>query len=173
MSEMQVFEDAQVAYEGYRDHTGGISLASGQAIPEWGALRPDIQAAWCASAHALREIMFCPPHWHMEHTVAMEPFAQCIACTREEVRELRQRRDFLFESNNRLVEERRAAEAQCAAGPGWELVEEIGGALGDMINCQSEGFDSPEAQQMACEDAEKRALAALALLAKARKDGGT
>jgi hypothetical protein len=111
MSEMQVFEDAQVAYEGYRDHTGGISLASGQAIPEWGALRPDIQAAWCASAHALREIMFCPPHWHMEHTAAMEPFAQCIACTREEVRELRQRRDFLFESNNRLVEERRAAEA--------------------------------------------------------------
>jgi hypothetical protein len=55
--------------------------------------------------------MFCPPHWHIEHTAAMEPFTQCIACTREEVRELRERRDFLLESNNRLAEERRAAEA--------------------------------------------------------------
>lgn len=110
--EMRAVEDAQIAYEGYRDHTGGISLASGQAIPEWGALRPDIQAAWCAAAHAMREVMFCPPHWHMEHTAAMEPFAQCIACTREEVRELRQRRDFLLESNNRLVEERRAVEEE-------------------------------------------------------------
>lgn len=39
----------ELAYEAYRAHTGGISLASGQPIPEWSALRPEIQAAWDAS----------------------------------------------------------------------------------------------------------------------------
>ena len=34
---------AQLAYEAYRAHTGGISLASGQPIPEWNALKPEIQ----------------------------------------------------------------------------------------------------------------------------------
>lgn len=48
-------DDAQIAYEAYRNHTGGISLASGGPIPEWGGLRPDIQAAWKASADALRK----------------------------------------------------------------------------------------------------------------------
>lgn len=44
---------AQIAYEAYRNHTGGISLASGQPIPEWPDLKPEIQAAWAASASAL------------------------------------------------------------------------------------------------------------------------
>ncbi len=39
----------QLAYEAYRAHTGGISLASGQAIPAWDALKPEIQEAWRAS----------------------------------------------------------------------------------------------------------------------------
>jgi hypothetical protein len=104
MSEMTVVEDAQVAYEGYRAFMGDV-------LRPWPEMDEPSREAWRAAAHAVREIMFCPPHWHVEHTVAMEPFAQCIACTREEVRELRQRRDFLFESNNRLVEERRAADA--------------------------------------------------------------
>ena len=44
---------ARVAYEGYRNHTGGISLASGQPIPEWEALRQDIKDAWHAAAEAV------------------------------------------------------------------------------------------------------------------------
>ncbi len=46
-------EPAKVAYEAYRSHTGGVSLASGHPIPEWEALRPDIQEAWGAAAKAL------------------------------------------------------------------------------------------------------------------------
>lgn len=50
---------AEIAYNAYRDHTGGISLASGQPIPEWSQLRPDIQEAWEASASAIgKEISF-------------------------------------------------------------------------------------------------------------------
>jgi len=52
---MEVREDAEVAYTAYRNHTGGVSLASGQRIPEWVELRDDIKAAWRASAAALRE----------------------------------------------------------------------------------------------------------------------
>lgn len=44
---------AELAYEAYRAHTGGISLASGQPIPEWTALRPEIQAAWDTSTAAV------------------------------------------------------------------------------------------------------------------------
>jgi hypothetical protein len=113
--EMRIHEDAEVAYSAYREHTGGVSLVSLEPIPEWEKLTPQIQWAWKAAAHAMREIMFCPPHWRLEHTDRMEPFTQCIACTRAEVNVLRQRHDFLLESNNRLVEERRAAEANVAA----------------------------------------------------------
>ncbi len=44
---------ARIAYEAYRNHTGGISLATGVKIPEWADLRPDIKAAWMASANAV------------------------------------------------------------------------------------------------------------------------
>jgi hypothetical protein len=44
----------QLAYEAYRAHTGGISLASGQPIPAWDALKPEIQEAWRASLHCVR-----------------------------------------------------------------------------------------------------------------------
>ena len=43
----------QLAYEAYRAHTGGISLASGQPIPAWDALKPEIQAAWDTSTAAV------------------------------------------------------------------------------------------------------------------------
>ena len=39
-------------YEGYAQHTDWKSLASGAALPQWDGLRPDIQAAWKASAAA-------------------------------------------------------------------------------------------------------------------------
>lgn len=43
----------QRAYEGYRDHTGGVSLANGGPIPAWADLPPAIRAAWGAAAKAL------------------------------------------------------------------------------------------------------------------------
>jgi len=43
----------QLAYEAYRAHTGGVSLATGQALPEWDALRPEIRDAWRASTEAV------------------------------------------------------------------------------------------------------------------------
>lgn len=49
---------AIAAYEGYRMHTGGKSLATGQNIPEWNQLRPDIQAAWRSSRDALLKELY-------------------------------------------------------------------------------------------------------------------
>jgi hypothetical protein len=43
----------QLAYEAYRAHTGGVSLATGQPIPEWDALKPEIRAAWRTSTEAV------------------------------------------------------------------------------------------------------------------------
>jgi hypothetical protein len=45
----------QIGYEAYRAHTGGISLASGQPIPDWSALKPEIQAAWDAAGEEIRK----------------------------------------------------------------------------------------------------------------------
>jgi len=42
-------ELAKIAYESYRAHTGGISLASGGPIPPWEQLKAEIQEAWVAS----------------------------------------------------------------------------------------------------------------------------
>ena len=50
---------AQLAYEAYRAHTGGISLASGQPIPEWNALKFDIQEAWKASTDLVSIALDC------------------------------------------------------------------------------------------------------------------
>ena len=44
---------AEVAYEAYRAHTGGKSLASGADIPTFRKMRPEIQAAWNAAVAAL------------------------------------------------------------------------------------------------------------------------
>ena len=82
-------EDAEVAYTAYRDHTGGVSLASGQRIPEWPELRDDIKSAWRASAAALRKVMLCDVHWQLDQSDSLEPFTQCVACQRVECREMR------------------------------------------------------------------------------------
>lgn len=44
---------ARVAYDAYRNHTGGISLISKLPIPEWEKLNSDIQEAWKAAAAAV------------------------------------------------------------------------------------------------------------------------
>lgn len=43
----------EVAYEGYRDHTGGLTW-NGYPMPMWADLKPDTRAAWEASACAVR-----------------------------------------------------------------------------------------------------------------------
>ena len=86
---MQVVDDAQIAYEAYRNHTGGISLATGGPIPGWAGLRPDIQAAWKASADALRSALFCPVHDSLNRMGDLRPFDMCIGCMRVERDELR------------------------------------------------------------------------------------
>lgn len=44
----------EIAYEAYRAHTHGKSAITGLAIPPWGSLTEDIQAAWRAAAIAVR-----------------------------------------------------------------------------------------------------------------------
>ena len=51
---------AERLYEAYRAHTGGVSLASGQPIPDWARIRPAIQYAWCASAREAGRVTFWP-----------------------------------------------------------------------------------------------------------------
>lgn len=47
------YEAAEKAYEAYRADTGGVSLVSGQPIPEWSRLPAAIQKAWGAAADAV------------------------------------------------------------------------------------------------------------------------
>lgn len=57
----------QLGYEAYRAHTGGVSLASGQPIPDWAALKPEIRAAWETSSEAVRVATWnlsCMSDWH-------------------------------------------------------------------------------------------------------------
>ncbi len=44
---------AQIAYEAYFEAAGGKSLATGQPLPQWDALSPEIRAAWEAAAVAV------------------------------------------------------------------------------------------------------------------------
>lgn len=47
----------QIAYEAYFDFSGGVSLISGQALPEWDAQEAKVQLAWEASAHAVADAL--------------------------------------------------------------------------------------------------------------------
>jgi hypothetical protein len=44
----------QIAYEAYCQSTGGVSLVSGEKLPEWKVLRGEIKKAWDAAADAVR-----------------------------------------------------------------------------------------------------------------------
>lgn len=44
------------AYEAYRNHTGGKSLATGQPIPDWCELPSTIQEAWDAAVAAIADV---------------------------------------------------------------------------------------------------------------------
>ena len=47
---MTLMELGQLAYEGYRRTTGGVSLVSGAPLPLWEELAWHIQAAWAVAA---------------------------------------------------------------------------------------------------------------------------
>jgi hypothetical protein len=44
----------RVAYEAYRNSSRGVSLVSGQELPNWEDQRDEIQSAWCAAAQAVQ-----------------------------------------------------------------------------------------------------------------------
>jgi hypothetical protein len=50
---MAIKTRAQVAYEAYFENAGGKSLATGQPLPPWEKLSPEIRAAWEAAATAV------------------------------------------------------------------------------------------------------------------------
>lgn len=45
----------EIGYEAYRKQSGGVSLVSGKAIPQWSELSDEIKEAWSASARAVAE----------------------------------------------------------------------------------------------------------------------
>lgn len=46
---------AQIAYEAYCETTDWKSLVSGQPLPQWDDVRPDIKIAWKEAANAVRD----------------------------------------------------------------------------------------------------------------------
>lgn len=52
---MNTKEYAEIAYNAYRAHTGGVSLISGDKLPDFDQLKPQIQDAWEAAAFAVVE----------------------------------------------------------------------------------------------------------------------
>lgn len=44
---------AKIAYDAYCKSTGGVSLISGDKLPEFDALKDEIKQAWLAAANAV------------------------------------------------------------------------------------------------------------------------
>lgn len=53
MVEASKKSNGQIAYEAYCNHTNWKSLVSGNDLPQWGAVNPDIQKAWSRSAQSV------------------------------------------------------------------------------------------------------------------------
>jgi len=51
---------AKLAYDAYSKKTGGVSLATGDKLPEFDALKPAIQEAWQAAANAVEYDLIGP-----------------------------------------------------------------------------------------------------------------
>ena len=67
------------AYEAYRDHTNGKSLATGQPIPQWYQLPPTIQEAWNAAAEAIAAVGARIWEGHTESGIPVHCFVTRIA----------------------------------------------------------------------------------------------
>ena len=50
---MRDYVRAKIAYDAYAKETGGVSLISGDKLPEFSALKQSIQDAWAAAADAV------------------------------------------------------------------------------------------------------------------------
>lgn len=50
----------QVAYDGYRERSRGVSLISGQELPTWDDQDDDVRSAWCAAAAAVQNALPAP-----------------------------------------------------------------------------------------------------------------
>lgn len=50
---MVVRDLGAVAYEGYIKRSKGVSLISGDTLPEWADLKPEIREAWREAANAV------------------------------------------------------------------------------------------------------------------------
>ena len=48
-------EWGEIAYDAYREASGGKSLVSGAPIPQWDDMAPEIRAAWNEAGHAVKE----------------------------------------------------------------------------------------------------------------------
>lgn len=51
---MRNYEVAKIAYDAYCKSTGGVSLISGDKLPEFEKLKQSIQDAWYDAAEAVR-----------------------------------------------------------------------------------------------------------------------
>ena len=48
---------AEVGYNAYRDSAGGKSIITGDPLPDFSKLRPDISAGWVAAAKAIAGVL--------------------------------------------------------------------------------------------------------------------
>ena len=51
---------SKIAYEAYVKKAGGVSLITGEKLPEFDDLKVEIQAAWAAAAHAVEYDLIGP-----------------------------------------------------------------------------------------------------------------
>lgn len=52
---MKDYYFAKIAYDAYCKQTGGLSLVSGDKLPDFHSLKQSIQDAWRAAAEAVRQ----------------------------------------------------------------------------------------------------------------------
>ena len=52
---MRVMDDklGKLAYDAYRDQTGGVSIVSGAVLPPWDGLESKYQTAWVSAARVV------------------------------------------------------------------------------------------------------------------------
>lgn len=55
---MKEYSLAKCAYDAYCAQTGGVSLISGDKLPDFGTLKTEIQDAWLAAAKAVEAACF-------------------------------------------------------------------------------------------------------------------
>ena len=96
---------ARIAYEGYREHSKGKSLVTGEAIPEFDRLPGTIKDAWRAAAEAIILMRENRRAFHDART-DVKPVVRCPRCDRLDT----MTRSGKCSSCNRRANVKRAAE---------------------------------------------------------------